>query len=494
MPESARKVLLVSGSAGDGWGGRAAVEVAEMISRHRPRTLLVNTVPGSTGPDATLLPGGGPGLGDVVAGRSRVSAVAITPPGRSFIAVPAGPSTPGFADLCAAPAFRHLVGAAGRGGTLLLHVTESDLAYLSGRSAAGAGLDFDGVVLLGGAAIPRNLPPDLRVLARVESGVSEVAAPVRPRGTEPPIGRRPGFTRPSRTPPIVAGGSGQKKPSGRLQRLLVDVRRRGVARGAGRVAAVWLVAVLAVWLVWQGLSGWPAFQDDFDPAITPRPVAEIAAEPDDGSGTADRNASRGTEAVDSAPAGGQAVAATGPVVEEAPASGAPPASAADADLGVELPYSILVASVFIYDDAAAKRDEVAGRGHLAFISPTPVTGRLYYRVFAGAVEDREQARDLMLRLVEEGSKERERDWDMRPVRLAFALGDFPTEEEADGERQRLHESGVPAYVLSIGGGDGAVYRLYSGAFESEEAAGPADSLLSVAGQAATLVTRRGEPR
>jgi len=100
----------------------------------------------------------------------------------------------------------------------------------------------------------------------------------------------------------------------------------------------------------------------------------------------------------------------------------------------------------------------------------------------------------MLRLVEEGSKERERDWDMRPVRFAFALGDFPTEEEADGERQRLHESGVPAYVLSIGGGDGAVYRLYSGAFESEEAAGPADSLLSVAGQAATLVTRRGEPR
>ena len=266
-----------------------------------------------------------------------------------------------------------------------------------------------------------------------------------------------------------------------------------MARGAGRVAAVWLFAVLAVWLVWQGLSGWPAFEDDFDAAIESPPVARSTTAADDGSGAVSRSVAGGTETRDTDASGGQEESGGRPAAE-AGAGNAPPASAAGAAPGVELPYSILVASVVIYEDAAAKRDEVAGGGNLAFISPTPVTGRLYYRVFAGAVEDREQAREVMRRLVEQGSKERERDWDMRPVRLAFALGDFPSEEEADAERQRLHESGVPAYVLSIGDGTGAVYRLYSGAFESEEAAGLADSLLSAAGRTATLVTRRGEPR
>jgi cell division septation protein DedD len=459
----------------------AAVEVAEMVARHRPRTLLVNTVTGSAGPDATLLPGGGSGLGDVIAGRCRVTEVAFTPVGRSFIVVPAGPSAPGFAELCGAPAFRHLVGAAGRGGTLLVHVTESDLVHLSAESVAGAGLGFDGLVLLGGGSIPRNLPPGLRVLARVES---EIAVPVRAGASKLPGGRTSGFTKPSRTPAIVAGGSSRKKPRSRLEQWSDNVRRRGIARGAGRVAAVWMFAVLAVWLVWQGLSGWPAFEDDFDAAMESPPAASTAA----------GNPSRGTDVEDAESAGGPVETGGALTADDSPERSEPSASVEGAGPGVELPYSILVASVVIYADAAAKRDEVAGRGGLAFIAPTPVSGRLYYRVFAGAVEDREQARDLMRRLVEEGSKERERDWDMRPVRLSLALGDFPTEEEADTERQRLHESGVPAYVLSVGDGAGAVYRLYSGAFESEGAASLADSLLSVAGHTATLVTRRGEPR
>ena len=167
-------------------------------------------------------------------------------------------------------------------------------------------------------------------------------------------------------------------------------------------------------------------------------------------------------------------------------SGSPP--------GVDLPYSVLVASHVSYEDAAAERDRLIESGSLAFVAPTPVRGRLYFRVFAGALEDRVQASDLMRRLVEEGDKRRERDWDMRPVRLAFALQDFSTEEEADDERQRLHEAGLPAYVLAVGDTTGAVYRLYSGAFESEGAAGPTDTLLSAAGQNAMLVTRRGEPR
>ena len=262
--------------------------------------------------------------------------------------------------------------------------------------------------------------------------------------------------------------------------------------GAGGVAAVWLVAVVAVWLVWQGLSGWPAFEDDFDSPIEAslptRPADDPEGDPEASDAEELPADSPGEAAAGEVP---PAVAGNNDPAPEVPGpapveSGSPP--------GVDLPYSVLVASHVSYEDAAAERDRLTESGNLAFVAPTPVKGGLYYRVFAGALEDRVQASDLMRRLVEEGDKRRERDWDMRPVQLAFALQDFSTEEQADGERQRLHEAGLPAYVLSVGDTTRAVYRLYSGAFESEGAAGPTDTLLSAAGQNATLVTRRGEPR
>ena len=484
MPPSARRILLAGGSAGGDWAGVAAVEVADLVAGHRPRTLLVNTVVGSRGPDGVLGVESRPGLGEVVTGGSRVGEVAATPQGRSFIFVPAGQASPGIGQLCGAPSFRHLVRAAGRGGTLLLHVAEADLADLLRESAAGDGLEFDGLVLLGDAPVPPDLPPEVRLLARVET---EPPAPAPSPGPDSTGGREPGFTRPSRTPAIVAGGGTRRRPRGRLERFIDDIRKRGTG-GAGGVAAVWLVAVVAVWLVWQGLSGWPAFEDDFDSPIETSLPTRTADDPEVSDAEEPPAESPGE-----ATAGEIAVAEAGnsdPALEvPAPApveSGSPP--------GVDLPYSVLVASHVSYEDAAAERDRLTESGSLAFVAPTPVRGRLYYRVFAGALEDRVQASDLMRHLVEEGDKRRERDWDMRPVRLAFALQDFTTEEQADGERQRLHEAGLPAYVLSVGDTTGAVYRLYSGAFESEGAAGPTDTLLSAAGQNATLVTRRGEPR
>jgi hypothetical protein len=96
-------------------------------------------------------------------------------------------------------------------------------------------------------------------------------------------------------------------------------------------------------------------------------------------------------------------------------------------------------------------------------------------------------------LVESGRKERERDWDMRPVRLAFALGSFRTGEEARQARDRLHESGLPAYVLPEGTSE-ARYRLYAGAFESEGAAAALDSILEAAGSTGALEIRRGRTR
>jgi cell division septation protein DedD len=464
----------------------AAVELAELVADHRPRTLLVNTVVGSDGPDRVLGADDRPGLGEVVAGLGRMRDAAATPRGRSFLFIPAGTSSPGIDQLCAAPAFRHLVGAAGRGGTLLLHVAAEDLARLFHEAAAGEGLEFDGLVLLGDASVPPDVPPGVQVLARAQT---EAPSPV-----PSPVGHKSGFTRPSGTPAIVAGGRAPTKARTRVERLIEDIRKRGTA-GARAVAAVWLVAVISVWLIWQGLSGWPAFEDGFnssdESSISARVPAETGIDPDasnaEGSPTADSELVSG-EAADGESA--NPVAALGADSDGGPAS---PAESA-VPPGVDLPYSVLVASYVTYEDAAVKRDQLVAAGHLAFVAPTPIRGRLYYRVFAGALEDRVQASDLMRRLVEGGDKERVRDWDMRPVRLALALRDFSSAQEADVERQRLHDSGVPAYVLSVGDTIEAIYRLYAGAFETEGAAGPADTLLSDAGLNATLVTRRGEPR
>lgn len=487
LPPEARRILLAGDSAGGDWAGVAAVEVADLVARHRPRTLLVNTVAGARGPDGVLGVETRPGLAEVASGNRRVGEVAAKPQGRSFIFVPAGQTSPGIGHLCEAASFRHLVRAAGRGGTLLLHVAETDLPELLRESAVGGDLEFDGLVLLGDASVPPGLPPAVRLLARVET---EAPAPEPSPGPQPAGGRKPGFTRPSRTPAIVAGGGARRRPRGRFGRFVDDIRKRGTG-GAGGVAAVWLVAVVAVWLVWQGLSGWPAFEDDFDSPIETSLPARTA---DDGVGDPE------VSAAEQAPAEVPGEAATVETSDsdagnrvQAPELSTPPPESGSPP-GVDLPYSVLVASHVSYEDAAAERDRLIESGSLAFVAPTPVRGRLYFRVFAGALEDRVQANDLMRRLVEEGDKRRERDWDMRPVRLAFALRDFSTEEEADGERQRLHEAGLPAYVLAVGDTTGAVYRIYSGAFESEGAAGPTDSLLSAAGQNATLVTRRGEPR
>lgn len=481
LPESARRVLLVGPDEGD-WGGAAVVEVAEMVARHRPRTLLVNTVTGSSGPDEALRLDNRQGLAEVVAGHRRVSEVAITPPGRSFIAVPAGQSKPGMSKLSRLPAFRHLVDAAGRGGTLLLHVARADLAHLFAESDVTGVLEFDGLVLLGEGDVPPSVPAEVRFLARVERDAA-VRPPLPEPSPAPGLGS--GFTRPNDIPAIVAGGVTRRRPRTSLERLVDDLRKRGVARGARGVAAVWIVAVVAVWLVWQGLSGWPAFEDDFDSPVA-SPVSErFPADPGSEEEAPAGQASSVADGESDAP-----LRAVEDVSVEESLSPPEPGMAE----GVVLPYSVLVASHVTYEDAAAERDQLTESGSLAFVAPTPIGGRLYYRVFAGALEDRFQASDLMRRLVEQRSKERERDWDMRPVRLAFALRDFSSEEEADAERERLHELGVPAYVLPVGDTTGAIYRLYSGAFESEGAAGPADTLLSVAGQAATLVTRRGEPR
>jgi cell division septation protein DedD len=226
-----------------------------------------------------------------------------------------------------------------------------------------------------------------------------------------------------------------------------------------------------VWLVWQGISGWPVFQEEYS---------------------------------DSAPAGEPDIAAAEPagLPEEGPRE-APGERAASLEsdstvprtfVGAELPYSILMASYVDREDAEGQRRTLEDDGGLYLVAPTLIRGRLYFRVFAGAMADRFHAEELMRELVASGRKERARDWDMRPANLTFDLGTFASEDDATEVRDRLHEMHLPAYVLTDGAVPAPAYKVYSGAFETEEAAAVLDSLLRSSAQDAILVVRRGESR
>ncbi len=462
LPETARRILLVVPREVEGAPGTVTLEMAELVASHRPRTLLVSLVSGLAGVETLLDLKDAPGLSEVVRGECRVKDVAVHPPGRAFLLVPAGVTPMSAADFGRAPAFRHLLDAGGRGGTLLLLAEADQVAELTQVLAAHDGPAFDGLVVLGADRLPADVAPDIRMLAHVE--VTDSPSPTGP-SSQPETSSGTGFSRPTGTPSILAGRRATRRPRGRLAAWVARVRQREFLRGARGVVVVWLAAILAVWLVWQALSGWPAFQESLD----------VSSE---GSTAARPPLSSPREEAVEVIAGDTSAAP----VEPSPAG----------DAGAELLYSVLVASSVAWEDAAAKRDQVLRAGELAFVAPTPVRGRLYYRVFAGALEDRMEARALMVRLVDRGIKERERDWDMRPTTWALSLGEYRSREDADAERERLHEAGLPAYVLSVGDSAEVSYRLYSGAYESEAAAAPADSILSAAGLGVTLVARRGE--
>ncbi|MEN8144920.1 MAG: SPOR domain-containing protein, partial [Gemmatimonadota bacterium] len=171
----------------------------------------------------------------------------------------------------------------------------------------------------------------------------------------------------------------------------------------------------------------------------------------------------------------------------------PPAalrSLADLDTG-ERPYSVLIASYVRWEDALDHVDELERASTDAvFIAPTPVRQRVYYRVLSGALRDAAAADQFMQELVSSGRKEEYRRWDMRPVRLAYVIGDFRTLAEAYAEKSRLRGDRIPAYVLR-GGSNGLPYRVYSGAFESTSAAADLGLRLRQAGHDVQLEQRRG---
>lgn len=159
------------------------------------------------------------------------------------------------------------------------------------------------------------------------------------------------------------------------------------------------------------------------------------------------------------------------------------------------PHSVLVAS-YGSEAVARKRIEqlTADSRHLFYLAPTPVRGRLWYRVYAGSRPGRAEAERLMEELVDAGVKEEARNWDLRAVPWTFRLGSL-AERAAAGDRvAELQNRGIPAYFLPVVARGDTVYRLYSGAYETREDALALQEQLADAGVDAQLLRRGyGEP-
>ena len=170
--------------------------------------------------------------------------------------------------------------------------------------------------------------------------------------------------------------------------------------------------------------------------------------------------------------------------------GALPSDAVAPALG----FSVLIASYTSLEDARRRAGRLAVPGLLLFVSPTPIDGTIYYRLFAGALPTRQAARELMHALVERGVKESASDWDLRPASLSFRVAVHEDTASARAAQSELALRGVPTYVLPLAAAGDMTYQIYAGAYERPEAAVAMRSLLQQAGRDVELVPRRGGPR
>ncbi len=158
---------------------------------------------------------------------------------------------------------------------------------------------------------------------------------------------------------------------------------------------------------------------------------------------------------------------------------------------IVLGYSVAIASYRTLDEAIDHLQELEANRAQFYVVPTTVRGALYYRLFAGMLPDEAAAEALMTALVEAGVKDVAREWDVRPTRLAFFLGSYRSQREADAAVAALLRGDIPAYTLP-GASDGrSALHVYAGGYENSREAAHLEELLGRAGEVAVLGERVG---
>ena len=516
VPGDAHIVALVHEADEAERSATVADAIATSVARRREHTLLLCAAAGPSPLDELLGGAGSPGLPAALEGRARLTDVAVQRVDRPFVYLPAGRDPVAMRALLGDDLLTSFIERVReRGGTLFIVLSEETLR------ADGLVSLLDGYVALGDVALPEaieSLPqfgrvrfedPDEAGRSLTERGrapavvLPELPADT-PRAAPAGAGDGPdaeGSRDAERTDPSAVQGRPPATPWRRPDEAVFALAGDSdveVGAGAGDGAAADHAAAAgdapaADHAPAAGGAAVPWTRHRKTPGF---PVARIAF------GTAVIAAVSVVwwliaRAADTPGAGGSAGAEAAQTTADAGA-GEPPAvfDAAAASRAFEaapaLGYSVLIASYADRADAEERLGLLRSRSEgFFFLSPTPVRGVVYHRVFAGALPGRDEGVALMDALVDARLKDEAGDWDVRPAGLAFDLGLFARRDEAEARVRVLGERSIPAYAIGAAGSSDAPWRVYGGAFESERAAGPLAEILDDAGEPAALVERRG---
>ena len=510
LPDDARIVALVHDSAERERSSTVVDAIATAIGRHREHTLVMSTEPGPTPLDELVGAGESDGWPAFFADRERLTRVAAQRPESPYVYLPAGQDAEAVTRFLLDDIFlRFLERVRERGGTLLLVISERT------PMARDLGGQLDGYVALGDI---RQVDADefdfygrVRYDADEPATAHEPAASGKPsaaeEATSPDDAEAPLDTRVPAEPdaaadeaaPHVALGEADAPDSG-ADELEAPSEPRPARRRPSARLVVWLLIAAAVLA-----GGWWAYRN-------PETIGDLLNRVRSMVGASDASA-----VVEPTPAAGGAAVATLQPAGETPAGETPeeetpaavPASSASsaatpvldparAALGFETaperPFSVLMGSLSGPAVAETRVAELraAAPEWLYFTAPTPVDDVVYHRVFAGALGSEAEAAAALEALVRAGAAEEANSWHLRPVGLAYDLGVFAEHAEVEARIADLASRGIPAYSLATAAEGRTVFRVYGGAYENERSALPMAAILEAAGEAATLIPRRGD--
>ena len=522
VPGDAHVVALVHERGEAERSATVADAIATSVARRREHTLLLSAEPGPSPLDELLGAGASEGLPAALEGRARLTDVAIQRVDRPFVYLPGGADPAAMRALLEDRVLASFVERVReRGGTLFIVLSEETLrveplrTLLDGYVALGDVVaseetdlaQFGRVRFDNGEAGPPpgengdrrpevpGLPPLPDPAQETEDHAAEAGAveartvlpatepePAADLASEPAQGLAAGRVDPPAPEPAVAARPVEESPAVETASADVDEPTPGLAPvppGAGEAPTA-------------ADDGWKRHRKASPFPLRPLAIAAAAI------------AALGigwwliAGGLDEGAGGTDAVAAATPVGAPAASSSAGSASAFDAGAALAafeaapaLGHSVMIASFAVAEDAEDRLRQIrAADAGFFFIAPTPVRGVLYYRIFAGALDERPAAESLMDDLVASGVKDEAGAWHIRPAALAFDLGLYPDRAAAGARVAALGAVGIPAYTISASGDEGP-FRVYGGAYTDEREAGPMAEMLTEAGEPAELVDRRG---